>query len=155
MGTGQERLWETVILVNNIHCASCVTHIQDILASYGDIVRHVEVDVLTKAVRVLHRKSLSTSELCQTLSNAAFEVYSATTTDESGNKTREVGAEDTGDAWLEAAAEIWRQPVRASMSDAQCIPLPDRRRQNTHLANCDACRKESVGSSYVSANSIQ
>ena len=155
MGTGQERLWETVILINNIHCASCVTHIQNVLASYGDIVRHVEVDVLTNAVRVLHRKSLSTSELCQTLSNAAFEVYSATTTDESGNKTREVGAEDTGDAWLEAAAEIWRQPVRASMNDAQCIPLPDRRRQNTHLANCDACRKESVGSSYGSANSIE
>lgn len=155
MGTGQERLWETVILINNIHCASCVTHIQNILASYGNIVRHVEVDVVTNAVRVLHRKSLSTSELCQTLSNAAFEVYSARTTDESGNKTREVGAEDTGDAWLEAAAEIWRQPVRASMSDAQCIPLPDRRRQNTHLANCDACRKESVGSSYGSANSIQ
>ena len=155
MDTGQERLWETDILINNIHCASCVTHIRNILASYGDVVRHVEVDVLTNAVRVLHRKSLSTSELCQTLSNAAFEVYSATTTDESGNKTREVGAEDTGDAWLEAAAEIWRQPVRASMNDAQCMPLPDRRRQNTHLANCDACRKESVGSSYGSANSIQ
>ena len=155
MDTGQERLWETIILINNIHCASCVTHVQNILASYGDIVRHVEVDTLTNAVRVVHWKSLSTSELCQILSNAAFEVYSAITTDESGNKIREVGAEDTGDAWLEAAAEIWRQPVRASMSDAQCMPLPDRRRQNTHLANCDACRKESVGSSYGSANSIQ
>ena len=155
MDTGQQRLWETIILINNIHCASCVTHIRSILASYGDIARHVEVDISTNAVRVLHRKSLSTSQLCQTLSNAAFEVYSATTSDEGGNKTREVGAEDTGDAWLEAAAEIWRQPVRASMTDAQCIPPPDRRRRNTHLANCDACRKESVGSLHESANSIQ
>ena len=155
MDTGQERLWETIILINNIHCASCVTHIRNILASYGDIVRYVEVDSSTNAVRVLHQKSLSTSQLCQTLSNAAFEVYSATTSDESGNKTREVGAEDTGDAWLEAAAELWRQPVRASTTDAHCMPLPDKRRRNTHLANCDACRKENVGSSHESANSIQ
>ena len=155
MDTGQERLWKTIILINNIHCASCVTHIRSNLTSSGDIVRHVEVDIPTNAVRVLHQKSLSTFKLCQTLSDAAFEVYSATTSDESGNKIRELGAEETGDAWLEAAAEIWRQPVRASMSDAQCMPLPDRRRRNTHLANCDACRKESVGSSRGSANSIQ
>ena len=157
MGTStkQDGLWETTILVNNIHCASCVSHIQDIFAGHDDALQHVDVDTSTKAVKVFHQKSLSAWKLCGSLSNADFEILKAITSDEKGNVVQELGAEDLGDAWLEAAADFCRPPVvRASTNDAQCLQLPVRGRNSVHLANCDACRKENFGLSHGSANSL-
>ena len=150
----QSGLWKTAILISNIHCASCVSHIQKILAHSGNALDHVDIDTTTKAVHVRHEKSLPASKLCHSLSNAAFEVLKATTSDGNGIIMQELGAEDLGDAWLEAAADLCRPPVRASTNEAQCLQLPIRGRNSTHLANCDACRKESVGSSREDANSF-
>ena len=155
MGTKQDDLWETTILINNIHCASCVSHIQDIFAGHDDALQHVDVDTSTKAVKILHHKSLSASKLCGSLSNADFEVLKATTSDEKSNVVQDLGAEDLGDAWLEAAADFCRPPVvRASTNDAQCLQLPVRGRNSVHLANCDVCRKENSGLPHGSAKSL-
>ncbi len=139
--------WETTIRIKNIHCASCTSTIERLLSELGTAIYRVKTYIEEHKVHVAHEKSLSASRICYILSQAAFEVYSAITSDETGREVRKLGGDDDGDAWLEAAATLWRPPVKASTSTAVCLQLSDSDRRNTHLANCDACRKESAASS--------
>lgn len=90
--------------------------------------------------------------MCRSLSDAAFEVYSAVTRDENERKFQELGAEDSGDGWLEAAAEFWR-PLSLSLTRSnEAIQLSDRSRRRSHLMNCAACQKESNRPLEISPN---
>ena len=139
--TNNDSAWTTTILVQNVHCASCVSYIQRVLTGASNIAVHrVETNILSHEVTVHHDRLISASSLCQRLSEAAFEVYSATTFDQHGAKVQEIGAEGSGDGWLEAATEFWRPSHRASSSGQHL----QQSRKSTHLANCDACRKDSI-----------
>lgn len=129
------KTWRTVILVKNIHCASCVSNIQrTLVGAFGDALLDVNINVLGQEVTVLHNRPLSISVICRSLSDAAFEVYNAVSFDASGAKAQEIGSEEPGgDGWLDAA-------LRVSSSGAR----PDSTRRSMHLANCDACRKGSI-----------
>ena len=152
MNTSNAIAWSTTILVKNIHCASCVSYIQSTLGRFGNAVHQVDTSILSHEVRVLHERTLSASEICRALSDAAFEVYSAVTLDESECKVQELGAEDSGDAWLEAATEFWRPSLNLTKGN-ECIQLSDPRRRRSHLMNCVACQKESRRPLEMSANS--
>lgn len=133
--------WSTTIIVKNIHCASCVSYIQRILTStFGERLNHVETNILSHKVVVLHDKFISAPEICLSLSDAAFEVYSATTLDHARVKVQDLGADEGGDGWLEAADAFWRPSHRASSSWLHF----ESNRRNDHLANCDACRKGNI-----------
>lgn len=144
--------WTTTILVKNIHCASCVSYVQRILARFENTVRQVDINILSDEVRILHERTLSASEICLALSDAAFEVYSAVTLDENERKVQEFGAEDTGEGWLEAAAGFWRPPLGLYRSNADS-QLSDQNRRSSHLKNCVACQKEANRRLGMSANS--
>ena len=146
-------VWSTTILVRNIHCASCVSYIQRTLGRLGNAVHQVDTSILSHEVRILHERTLSASEICRSLSDAAFEVYSAVTLDESQCKVTELGAEYSGDGWLEAATEFWRPSSLNSTKDNECHQLSDRSRRRSHLMNCVACQKESDRPLEMFANS--
>lgn len=133
----------TTVLVNNIHCASCVLYIQDVLTSLGPAVQRVETSILSHEVRIYHTKSLSTSNICLALSGAAFEIHSATTVDGSGMKLQEFDLSTDSDGWLEAAASRWRPHAQLSpISRLSCIEPAGTSRRKKHLENCAACREE-------------
>lgn len=133
----------TTVLVNNIHCASCVLFIQDVLASLGPVVQRVETSILSHEVRIHHTKSLSTSDICLALSGAAFEIHSATTVDGSGIKLQEFDLSNDSDGWLEAAASRWRPHAQLSpISRLSCIEPAGTSQKKKHLENCAACREE-------------
>lgn len=133
----------TTVLVNNIHCASCVLYIQDVLASLGPAVQRVETSILSHEVRIYHTKSLSTSNICLALSGAAFEIHSATTVDGSGMKLQEFDLSTDSDGWLEAAASRWRPHAQLSpISRLSCIEPARTSQRKRHLENCAACREE-------------
>lgn len=133
----------TTVLVNNIHCASCVLYIQDVLTSIGPAVQHVETSILSHEVRIYHTKSLSTSDICLALSGAAFEIHSATTVDGSGMRLQEFDLSTDSDGWLEAAASRWRPHAQLSpISRLSCIEPAGTSRRKKHLENCAACREE-------------
>ena len=138
--------WSTIILVKNIHCASCVSYVQRILDRFENGIYQVDINTVSHHVRVLHSKSLSASEICQSLSDAAFEVYSAITLDEGERKVQELGVEDTGDGWLEAAAGIWKPSLNLTKGNEDL-------RRRSHLMNCVSCQKESNQHLDMSANS--
>ena len=146
-------VWSTTILVKNIHCASCVSYVQRTLARFGSLIHRVDTSILSHEVRVLHERALSASAICRSLSDAAFEVYSAVTLDESQRKVQELGAEDSGDGWLEAATEFWRPSSLHQKKGNESIQLSDRSRQRSHLLNCAACQKESSRLPSMSAKS--
>lgn len=135
--------WMTVVLVNNIHCASCVSFVQDVLARFGNAVHSVEASILSHEVRIHHVKSLSISDICLALSSAAFEVHSAMTVDSSGIRVQEFDRTNDPDGWLEAAADRWGPNFQASTTSRfSCLEFPGRNRRKTHLENCAACREE-------------
>lgn len=138
-----ERGWVTVVLVNNIHCASCVSSVQDVVTGFGNAVHNVEASILSHEVRIQHAKSLSTSDICLALSSAAFEIHGAVTVDGSGVRVQELDLAKDPDGWLEAAADRWR-PVSQTPTTARfsCLEFPERNRRKTHLENCAACREE-------------
>lgn len=144
--------WTTTILVKNIHCASCVSHVQRILARFEKSVRQVDINILSHEVRILHERTLSASEICLALSDAAFEVYSAITLDEKERKIQEFVAEDTGEGWLGAAADFWRPSSNLYRSNAYS-QLSDQNHRSSHLKNCIACQKEANQRMGMSANS--
>ena len=145
--------WSTTVLVKNIHCASCVAYIQRVLGHFDNAIYQVDTSILSHEVRVLHERTLSASEICQSLSDAAFEVYSAITLDESKNKVQELGTEDSGNGWLEAAAEYWRPSSLTPTKGNEGFQLSDRRRRRSHLMNCVACQKEGNRRLDMSTNS--
>lgn len=133
----------TTVLVNNIHCASCVLYIQDVLASLGPAVQRVETSILSHEVRIYHTKSLPISDICLALSGAAFEIHSATTVDGSGMKLQEFDLSNDSDGWLEAAASRWRPHTQLSpISRLSCIEPVGTSQRKKHLENCQACREE-------------
>lgn len=143
MGATSDRSRTTTILVNNIHCASCVSYIEDVFASFGPAVRRVEVSMLSHEVRILHDNLLSASQICRALLEAAFEVCSATTVDATGAKIQELVFAKENNGWLERAMNRWTSDSEAySLSHFNCVQLSDKNLQLSHLANCAACREE-------------
>lgn len=135
----------TTILVNNIHCASCVSHIQDVFASFGPAVRRVEVSILSHEVRIFHDNVLSASQICHTLLGAAFEVRSATTADAAGVKLQELSFAKDNDGWLERAMNRWTSDTEAlSFSHFKSFQLSEKNLQRSHVANCASCREEEL-----------
>ena len=150
---GDERRddWQTVVFIKNLHCSSCTSTIQQLLSGFGNAIENVKTNILEHKVHVKHQQSLSASRICYVLSQAAFEVYRAVTLDKKGRKVLELGGDDEGDAWLEAATELWRPTVKASTDAALRSQLSEKDRKSTHLANCEACRH---GSSSFSTAAI-
>ena len=151
MHSSSASVWSTTILVKNIHCASCVSYIQRLLSGFGNAVHKIDTSILSHEVRILHESTLSTSSICRSLTDAAFEVYSAVTLDEHERKVQELGAEASQDGWLEAATGFWRPLTRNSSKGNANIQLSDQRRRRSHLMICSACQKEGNGHSEMSA----
>lgn len=146
----------TTILVNNIHCASCVSHIEDVFASFGPAVRRVEVSILSHEVRILHDDLVSASQICRALLGAAFEVCSATTADAAGAKIQELSFAKENNGWLERAMNRWNSDSEAySLSHFNCLQFSDKTLQRSHLATCDSCREEESSGKSLSPHSAK
>jgi Cu+-exporting ATPase len=130
----------TVLLANNIHCASCVAFVKEVLAFLPSI-KEVDVSILTQEVRIHHGSELATSDLAASLIDAAFEVHHATTYNEAGTIIEDI---DTS-SWTSYGNRF----VSSSFLSTPGSPRPwqDRQRsaaQRRHIENCDACRTDDL-----------
>lgn len=132
----------TRVLVTNLHCASCVAYIQDVFSAFGSSVQQVEVNILSREVRIHHQRTISTYEICRALLGAAFEVDSASTVDASGGKVQEIGFQEGDDGWLNVSTDRFSLPSQNSFNRLSCFDSSKSNRIQTHLANCAACREE-------------
>jgi heavy metal translocating P-type ATPase len=131
----------TVLLATNIHCASCVAFVKDIIA-FLSAVESVDVSILTQEVRIRHSLEIATSELAKALIDAAFEVQLATTYDEAGSLVTDFDTSTLLSAYprvvppalLSSSPDMLRRVSR----DTAKLDLVERK----HIENCDACRQE-------------
>jgi heavy metal translocating P-type ATPase len=145
-----ESLVTTTILVNNVHCTSCTTHIQDRFAGLGPLVRTVGVSIVKHEVHIVHVESVKSADLCHILSEEAFEVCGATTVDKTGKIVSEHDIQRPTNRRLENSIEhlglSHRTPDglldQGVFDGSSCLPLPVRNKRKRHLENCAACQEE-------------
>ncbi|EEP82392.1 conserved hypothetical protein [Uncinocarpus reesii 1704] len=124
----------TILLVNNIHCASCVTYAKEVLFHLPHIAR-VDISILKHEVRVSHSSELQPTELVDALTDAAFEVFHATTQNELGVTVNDIDVDTS--SWN---AGSWLRPTSHLSLAAMDTRAKDR--NSRHIANCDSCKQE-------------
>ncbi|OJJ87461.1 putative copper resistance-associated P-type ATPase [Aspergillus glaucus CBS 516.65] len=127
----EPRCLRSTFFVSNVHCSSCVAYINVILSDIP-AVRAVEVNILTHEVHVRHGVEVGAPRLATALVQAAFEVHHVTTYDDiEGSVVSEI----------DTTSLLPRDSILFSSVRASYPKLPLKNKQ--HIANCDACRKES------------
>ncbi|KAJ5499791.1 ATPase P-type K/Mg/Cd/Cu/Zn/Na/Ca/Na/H-transporter [Penicillium expansum] len=130
----------SVFFVSNVHCASCVAYITEVLSETPSV-RNIEVTILTHEVRASHSTTVRPADLVNALIHAAFEVHYVTTFDQRGKPIAEL---DTS-SWNHRGSTLFSSP-RTSVSSISSN-IKERiqtSRHKRHIANCDACRKEEL-----------
>ncbi|CAI7664565.1 unnamed protein product [Penicillium glandicola] len=130
----------SVFFVSNVHCASCVAYITEVLSETPSV-RNIEVTLLAHEVRARHSTSVRPADLVNALIHAAFEVHYVTTFDQRGKLIAEL---DTS-SWNHRGSTLFSSP-RTSVSSISSN-IKERiqsSRHKRHIANCDACKKEEL-----------
>ncbi|KMU82745.1 hypothetical protein CIHG_00527 [Coccidioides immitis H538.4] len=130
----RQRLLTTILLVNNIHCASCVTYAKEVVSHLPHIAQ-VDISILKHEVRISHSPKLLASELVDALTDAAFEVFHATTQNEFGIPINDIDIDTS--SWNTGS---WLRP--SSRLSVFTMDTRTRERNRRHIANCDACQRE-------------
>lgn len=136
----------TTVLINNIHCASCLSYIQEVLNTLQPSPLSTIANYVSHEVTIIHLPELSANGISRALSDAAFEVKSVRTEDEFGNGTYEQDAVQAPQEWLEQAAQILSEQV-STLSWRQTTAHPgllcdtNHQRSEKHIEHCVACQK--------------
>jgi copper ion binding protein len=128
----------SVFFVNNVHCASCVAYVTEVLSEISTVTG-IEVTILTHEVRARHSATVRPTVLVNALIHAAFEVQYVTTFDHRGALVSEL---DTS-AWNHRGSALFSTSRNSVSSISSNIKERiQASRHKRHIANCDACKKE-------------
>lgn len=94
----------TTLLINNVHCASCLSYIQEILRTLQPATLWTTANYISHEVTIIHFPELSAIDISRALSDAAFEIQSVRSEDEFGHITPEQDEVEAPQEWLEQAA---------------------------------------------------
>ncbi|KAE8440554.1 hypothetical protein EG329_007247 [Mollisiaceae sp. DMI_Dod_QoI] len=134
------KLITSSFLVSNLHCPSCVSHIQDTLFALDPRPSSVSPSLLTSWVTVRHDESLSLIDICEALENAGFEISDVTSDSVDGHRT--AGSSHTASygeiGYLDRLLHTFHS--RSEKERESNANLSTR-----HLQNCEACRRENLG----------
>lgn len=95
----------TTLLINNIHCASCLSYIQEVLSTLKPAPLSITANYVSHEVVIIHFAEQSANNISQALSDAAFEVQSVRTEDGFGCIIYEQDEVQAHQQWLEQAAQ--------------------------------------------------
>ncbi|KGO64030.1 ATPase, P-type, K/Mg/Cd/Cu/Zn/Na/Ca/Na/H-transporter [Penicillium italicum] len=130
----------SVFFVSNVHCASCVSYITEVLSETPSV-RKIEVTILTHEVRASHSTTVRPTDLVNALIHAAFEVQYVSTFDQRGRLIAEL---DTS-SWNHRGSTLFSSPRTSVSTISSNIKERIQTSKHTrHIANCDACRKEEL-----------
>ncbi|KAL8770546.1 MAG: hypothetical protein Q9209_003802 [Squamulea sp. 1 TL-2023] len=139
-----ENYWVSTMIVRNIHCRSCTSHIKKVLSRLGPAIFYSRVNFLTQTVEVRHQDTLSTRELCAALEYAAFDVAFATTKDKSRNLVETLDYSGHREGWMEAALDRCISPRTAQAWERHFSTPPELDRKTRHMMYCKTCRMQEV-----------
>ncbi len=99
----------TNVLINNIHCASCVSYIQEVLSALQPTPLSISANYVSHEVVIVQFQEHSANDISRALLDAAFEVQSVRTEDEFGHTIYEQDVVQVHQEWLEQAAQTPEQ----------------------------------------------
>jgi Cu+-exporting ATPase len=80
MASNEQKHWpgsrQTTILVNNLHCPSCVVNIEETLSALDPPPLSISTSIVLHDIKIVHLDKLSTSRIIRALADAAFEIDS-------------------------------------------------------------------------------
>lgn len=135
----QSRL--TTILVNNLHCPSCVSNVEETLSALNPAPFWISTSILSQEIRVAHPITLKSSRIARALEDSAFEIDSviADDSDEGDLEARETGNSTTA-----------RPRSRRGKAEHDA-----RVQSELHLKKCDECSAKLVALSSSSSDTPQ
>lgn len=108
-----------VVLASNLHCPSCVSHVQDLLSNVPGI-SSIDVSLINQTIRVVFdSQAIDHQSITDVLHTSAFDIQHAALFDSHG---QQIGDYDLGGI---------------SHSEASRVEV-----QRKHIDNCNACQKE-------------
>ncbi|KAJ6166912.1 hypothetical protein N7470_002359 [Penicillium chermesinum] len=108
---GHSQSRTTTFLLSNLHCASCVSNIEEALFRLVPRPTSVDPSIVSQTVTVRHHPSLPESTLSRALGDAGFEIYDMVRDAETefiasdGSPNENALVEQDG--WIDRAVEIW------------------------------------------------
>ncbi|KAI9663416.1 MAG: hypothetical protein M1829_006108 [Trizodia sp. TS-e1964] len=131
----------TTVLVNNIHCSSCVSYVQHVLSLLHPAPLSVTTSVLTHKVTISHESQLSAKEICTALLNSGFEVHGAIVEDAGKREIESLGFSVKRDqTWLRNPEDSVGN--RGSLTGDMQMPGPLAQKSKKHMKHCKACQLE-------------
>ena len=131
----------TTFLLSNLHCASCVSNIEEVLFRLVPRPISVDTSIVSHTVTVRHHLSLPESTLSKALNDAGFEIYNVVRDAETGfNTDRGIPDESAlaeQDGWIDRAAAKWSRRYKLATRS-------EKKRIARHFERCDICRAEKV-----------
>lgn len=129
----------TTFLLSNLHCASCVSNIEEALFQLVPRPTSVDPSIVSQTVTVRHHPSLLESTLSKALSDAGFEIYNVVRDAETGSNTDDGAPNEKAlveqDGWIDRAVEKWSRRHRLANKS-------EKKRIARHIERCDICRLE-------------
>ncbi|OAF59942.2 hypothetical protein VC83_03206 [Pseudogymnoascus destructans] len=136
----------TTLLINNIHCASCLSYIQEILSTLQPATLSTTANYISHEVTIIHYPELSANDISRALSDAAFEIQSARTEDELGHITPEQDEVEAPQEWLEQAAQTLSEQasapsLRRTTARLGLLGYSNPQPNKKHIEHCVTCQK--------------
>jgi len=135
----------TTVLVNNIHCASCLSYIQEVLSTLQPAPLSTTANYVSHEVTIVHSPKLSADDISRALSDAAFEVQSVRTEDDFGHIIYKQDIIQAHQEWLEQTAQsLSRQvtlPWHPPTTNLRFLDNADHKPNEKHMEHCVTCQK--------------
>jgi Cu+-exporting ATPase len=133
-------------LLSNLHCPSCVSHIQEILLALDPRPTSVSPSLVTSVVTVQHDPALPIRGIRHALESAGFDICDVTP--DSAGTHDIVGKSHTRLHSDNGYLDLLLNKLGESSSGPSAI---DTKLRNRHLQNCEACRLENAGKNATSS----
>ncbi|KAG4423607.1 hypothetical protein IFR04_003289 [Cadophora malorum] len=136
----------TTVLINNIHCASCLSYIQEVLGTLQPAPLSTTANYVSHEVAIVHLPEHSANDISRALSDAAFEVQSVRTEDEFGHLIYEQDEVQAHQECLEQAAQTLSEQA-STLSWSQTTAHPrllgsaTHQLNEKHIEHCVTCQK--------------
>jgi len=122
----------TSYLLSNLHCPSCVSHIQDILSALKPAPHLISPSLVSSVVTVKHDKLLPEETIRDALESAGFDICEVARDDRRSGKSHQ-SHEEIG--YLDQLLAKWQGKEQISENQAG-----EEKQNNRHVENCEACR---------------
>jgi Cu+-exporting ATPase len=143
----------TTLLINNLHCDSCLSQIQTALHTSQPVPLSITADYTSHEVTVIHSPHLSGNEITRAALGEGFEVQKIQTIDESGQIIYE---QDEFQIFSQWRGQTLRHQASATSSRATSSGLPAYVHDllnEKHMEHCVTCRglneKEEISKDFI------